>query len=87
MVSGTVYGGYIVKAKSWKAGASATYTEGLYNVEGAIDAEKGSLTVEAKVSSDAIIAGASLEAGYKSGNLVADPAKFGTISAKATIKF
>ena len=86
-ISGTVYGGYIVKAESWKAGASATYTEDLYKVSGAIDAAKDTLTVEAKVSSDALVAGASLEAGYKSGNLLADPAKFGAISAKATIKF
>ena len=85
--SGTVYGGYVVKPQSWKVGASATYTEDLYKVEGAIDAEKGSLTVEAKVSSDTIVAGTSLESGYKSGNLLAGPAKFGVISAKATIKF
>ena len=56
-------------------------------IDDAMHAEKGSLTVEAKVSSDAIVAGTSLAAGSKSGNLLAGPAKFGVISAKATIKF
>ena len=86
-VEGSVYAGYVVKTEAWKAGAAATYTEDLYKVEGAIDTAKDTLKISAKVSSDALVAGASLEAAYESGNLLADPAKVGKISAKATIKF
>ncbi|MGN1266896.1 MAG: hypothetical protein ACI4UH_03055, partial [Dorea sp.] len=84
---GEVYGGYIFKAKTWKAGASAAYTEDLYKVEGAIDAAKDSLEVSAKISSSTLVAGATLEAGYKSGNLLANTPVVGVISAKATITF
>lgn len=86
-VAGTVYGGYIVKSETWKAGASATYTEDLFKVEGAVDTAKDFLKLSAKISSDTFISGATLEAGYASGNLLANTAEVGSIFAKATIKF
>ena len=86
-VSGTVYAGYIVDKETWKAGASATYKEALYTVTGSVDAEKDVLKIAAGISSETLVAGATLEAGYASGNLLADEAEYGKITTKATIAF
>ena len=86
-VSGTVYAGYIVDKETWKAGASATYEEALYTVTGSVDAEEDVLKIAAGISSETLVAGAKLEAKYASGNLLADEAEYGKITAKATIAF
>lgn len=86
-ISGTVYAGYIVDKETWKAGASATYKEALYTVTGSVDAEKDTLKIAAGISSETLVAGAKLEAKYASGNLLADEAEYGKITAKATIAF
>ena len=86
-VSGTVYAGYIVDKETWKAGASATYEEALYTVTGSVDAEKDTLKIAAGISSETLVAGAKLEAKYASGNLLADEAEYGKITAKATSAF
>ena len=86
-VSGTVYGGYIVDKETWKAGASAEYTEDLFTVTGSVDAKKKDLKITAGISSETLVAGAKLEAKYASGNLLADEAVYGKITTKATIAF
>ena len=86
-VSGKVYAGYIVDTEAWKAGVSATYKADLYEATASADFKEDFMQLKAGVSSEKIVAGATLAAGYESGNLLADDPVVGTISAMATIKF
>ena len=86
-VSGTVYAGYIVDTEAWKAGVSATYKADLYEATASADFKEDFMQLKAGVSSEKIVAGATLAAGYESGNLLADDPVVGTVSAMATIKF
>ncbi len=86
-----VNGGYVIADKVWSAGVEATYTADMFTATAAVDVEGGDaladLGFEVGVSSTKLVDGATLALDYASGNLVADPAKAGTIVASATIAF
>lgn len=83
----TAEGGYGIDAKAWKASVAAEYTADFYTAKGKVSVADNAdtLKVEASISTDKLVSGATLATEYKSGNLLAEG--YGSLNTSCTIKF